>query len=100
MDYTDEQILEVMGRLGVTQADIVRARASEADLRDFQDRVRQAYRKLALELHPDRTGNDAYKSQLFQLATQVVDEIKSMQPIKNNRRVKWAVRLKAVAVEG
>jgi hypothetical protein len=98
MDYTDEQIQKVMELLGVDQSDVLRAHSCARTHEALNRQLKRAYRKLALELHPDRTGGDEEKSRLFQLATRMVEEIRMIQPRVSPRRVKWAVRLKAVAV--
>lgn len=95
MDYTDAQIIEVMARLGVSQADILRAQTSQRALDAVKARLKKAYRKLAMECHPDRTGDDAEKAELFQLATHVVKEIETMVPRARARRVKWALRIRS-----
>lgn len=95
MDFSDAQIIEVMGRLGVSQADLLRAQSSERALDAIKARLKKAYRKLALECHPDRTGEDAGKAELFQLATHVVKEIETMVPRARTRTVKWAVRIRS-----
>lgn len=98
MDYSDAQILEVMLRLGVSQADLMRAQSSQRALDALKARLKRAYKTLALECHPDRTHNDPEKAALFQLATHVVKEIETIQPHPNPRRLKWAVRIKATAM--
>lgn len=97
MDYSDAQIMEVMLRLGVSQADLMRAQTSQRALDALKARLKRAYRQLAMECHPDRTNNDSDKAALFQLATHVVKEIETIQPHPNPRRMKWAVRIKATA---
>jgi len=96
MNYSDAQIIEVMLRLGVNQSDLLRAQSSQRALEALKARLKKAYKKLALECHPDRTQDDAEKAQLFQLATHVVKEIENMEAYSNSRRVKWAARIKAV----
>jgi hypothetical protein len=98
MEYTDGQIAQVMESLEIDQDILLRARTSARALDTLKREVKKTYRKLALVLHPDRTGNDPEKSFLFQLATEVVKEIQVMEVISESPRcVKWAVRLRARA---
>ena len=96
MDYSDAQIIEVMLRLGVNQSDLQRAQSSQRALDALKARLKKAYKKLALECHPDRTKDDPEKSKLFQLATHVVKEIESIEAHPDPRRVKWAAKIRAV----
>jgi len=95
MDYSDVQIIEVMTRLGVSQADLQRAQTSQRALDALKAQLKKSYKRLALECHPDRTKDDPEKTVLFQLATHVVKEIEAMEAHPNPRRVKWAARIKA-----
>lgn len=52
----------------IQQAPIAQARKMLADLKD---RVKHAFKKLAVELHPDKTGNDPVKTEKFKLLVQV-----------------------------
>lgn len=97
MEFTDAQIAEVMAGLGVTPTDLQRARVNGRALDALRAHVKKAYRKLAFSLHPDRTGGDPEKAALFQLATEVVQEIGRMEA-EPPRRVKWAVRIKSMTV--
>ena len=98
MDYSDVQIIEVMTRLGVSQADLLRAQHSERALDALKAQLKKSYKRLALECHPDRTKDDPEKTALFQLATHVVKEIDAIRPHPNPRRVKWAARIKATVI--
>lgn len=94
MEYTNAQISEVMQRLGVDQSDIQRACSSSRACDALKSRTRRAYKKLALKLHPDKTNNDPDKAALFQLATEMVEEIKGIVPVTHPRREKWAAKFK------
>lgn len=99
MEYTDAQIAEVMEGLEIDQAILLRAQTNARALDTLKRGIKKAYRKLALRLHPDKTGGDPAKSVLFQLATEVVKEIEALEVTSDPpRRVRWAVRLKARAV--
>jgi phage-related protein len=99
VEFTDEQIVTVMAGLGITQADLSRASMSERSLQALQRRVKKAYRKLVMELHPDRTNDDPDKARLFQLAGKVVEEIEKMDAHPNPRRIKWAVKIRLAVQE-
>lgn len=65
--------------LGVTQSAIDAIRGSafpvaQQLLKQLQDQAHKTYRKLALDLHPDRTDGDLAKEALFKLVSQVHDE--------------------------
>jgi len=49
MDYSDAQIIEVMFRLGVSQADLQRAQTSQRALDALKARLKRSYKALALE---------------------------------------------------
>ena len=97
MDRSDAQIMEVMLRLGVSQADLSRAQTSQRALDALKARIKHTYKALALECHPDRSNDDPEKVALFKLATEVLQEIEDIQPHPDPRSVKWAVRIKATA---
>jgi hypothetical protein len=97
VEFTDAQIAEVMTGLGLTRDDLRRVRTNQRALDALRSRIKKAYKRLVLTLHPDRTGGDPEKAALFQLATEVVQEIEKMEA-GPPRHVKWAVRIKAVTV--
>lgn len=71
--------------LGITAEDfneVRRQRTYEeavAKLEEVKEKVRKGYKKLAFELHPDRTGDDVEKTELFKIITQVKQDIESLQ---------------------
>ncbi len=71
--------------LGVTPEDfnvIRRQRSFEdacAKLVEVKEKVRKAYRRLAFELHPDRTGNDPVKTDLFKAISKIRAEIEELE---------------------
>lgn len=99
MDYTDEEIVEAMARLSVSQADLQRAQTSGRALDALQRHVQKVYRSVIFELHPDRTGDDPAKARLFQLVGEVVKEIEGMVAHPHPRNVKWAVKLRLAIQE-
>lgn len=78
-----EEQLEILGMLGLCPADFTHirrlpfSRAKEA-LDVLKERARRAFRKLAPELHPDRNGGDAQRTELFKKLNQLVQEIDSL----------------------
>jgi uncharacterized protein YeeX (DUF496 family) len=44
-------------------------------LLDVQKKIRANWKRVALELHPDRTGNDEEKTKIFKALSNVVDEV-------------------------
>ena len=75
-----EDQLEILGMLGLCPADFTHirrlpfSRAKEA-LGVLKERAKKAFRKLAPELHPDRNGGNAQKTELFKKLNQLVREI-------------------------
>jgi hypothetical protein len=47
-------------------------------LEELKERARKSYRKLAFELHPDRTGNDPEKTERFRTLATVYEKIEKM----------------------
>lgn len=53
----------------------------------LKDKVHKNWRKMALQLHPDRTNGDPEKTELFQELTQIKDFIEGFklpEPVQNN----------------
>lgn len=98
MGYSDDQIREVMDRFGITQSDILYAQNSYKTLSALKARAKKAYRRLALEWHPDRAKDDPIKTKLFQLATHVVKEIEAMEVNSKPRQIRWAVRIRSMGI--
>jgi len=48
-------------------------------LDELKERIRKNYRKLAFELHPDRTGNDPEKTERFKALAQLWGQVEKMQ---------------------
>lgn len=48
-------------------------------LKAIQERVKARYKKLAFELHPDRTGGDSVKTKLFSDVTELNKKIQELQ---------------------
>jgi hypothetical protein len=82
---SDSQLAWAFGKLGVTPAAlqaIAHARPRErADqlLDELKKSVKKHFHQAALELHPDRTGNDLQKAELFRILTFVKEELEKME---------------------
>lgn len=72
-------VIRLLARLGVTPMDIERVRQmpfpqSGAFLEELKARVKTNWKRLAFELHPDRTGNDPSKTEEFKALTVIRDD--------------------------
>ena len=81
----DPRILEARAALGLTdevlraplaQPSLDQARAALAELKVA---TKRRYRELALELHPDRTGNDAAKAARFAAIATVYADLEKLE---------------------
>lgn len=75
--------VHLLARLGVHPADLLRVKStpfpqSAAILNDLKARVRSNWKKLAFELHPDRTGNNSEKTAEFQALTRLRDDFERL----------------------
>ena len=83
--YTEEQLAEVFWHLGIGPHDFLHLRRSpslveaRARLQGLKDRAHRERKRLALELHPDRTGGDEAKTELFKRISAVVSELENSQ---------------------
>jgi len=78
------RIQQAVQALGITPADfdaIRRASFPQAQdmLQALKDRAKKNYKRLVFELHPDRTGNDPGKTELFKILGQVITDIEKLQ---------------------
>lgn len=78
--------IEALRDLGVTTADLDRVRQtpfpqSKKMLADLKYRVKHAFRKLAVALHPDQTGGDPVKTERFRLIVQVKEAFDRMEVV-------------------
>lgn len=78
------KIQGVMRDLGVAPADVDALRrmpfeAAVKHLEELKERVRKNFKRLALELHPDRTGGDAEKTERFKVVSSIKDEFEKLQ---------------------
>lgn len=72
--------------LGVTATDLAEVQQAPSlavareRLNALKERARQQYHRLALELHPDRTGGDEAKAERFRAVTEVYERLMEVQP--------------------
>jgi hypothetical protein len=77
-------VFEMLRALGVNYPADIRAieqmpfEQGEKALEALKERVRKNFRQLAFELHPDRTGNDAAKTERFKALAQVRERLDKM----------------------
>lgn len=82
----DPRAIEALRELGVNVPEdlnnIQRAgsfeKAQQA-LADLKERVRKNYRRLAFELHPDRTGGDSARTEHFMLLSRIKEEFEALR---------------------
>jgi hypothetical protein len=80
-----QQLEQAMTDLGLTaeaHASVRQApsfEAAVARLDAIKAEAKRRYRKLALELHPDRTGGDVDKTERFKVLAQVMDQLEKMR---------------------
>jgi hypothetical protein len=81
---TEEELLAGLGILGVTLEQFqhpLRANSQDEGARrlaDLKANVKRAFRKAALDLHPDRTGGDEEKAGRFKLASSVAEVVEAL----------------------
>lgn len=81
MKLTDAQVARAMTILGVQPQDfrfIEQAPTLEEGqkrLTELKARVKTAYRRAAMELHPDKTNNDPAKTEDFHLVSAAAEEV-------------------------
>jgi hypothetical protein len=95
VELTDDQLVKVMQLLGFSPEDFAAVHlagpvAGPAMVDSIKRQAKRAYRKLALELHPDRTGGDPAKTELFKALTEVMSEIDELRYIPPRRSYPWA----------
>jgi hypothetical protein len=84
MDPSSTLVVEILGLLGVNYPSDLQAiermpfEQGTKVLADLKERVRKGYKRLAFELHPDRTGNDPEKTERFKLLAQIRDRIEKI----------------------
>jgi len=77
----DPEVQKLLGEMGVNPQDfhlIQRAPSFEdaqRQLEALKDKVKAGFKKLAFELHPDRTDNDPEKTRKFKLACAIKNDV-------------------------
>lgn len=81
MSLSDAQIRRAMQLLGFQQGDFRAVQtapsfeAGQKALEELKTRAKKQFRKVAMDLHPDRTNNDPAKTEDFKLVSVVVEEL-------------------------
>ena len=96
MGVTFAQGQDLLRQLGVEISDLERLhRVPYEDavklLEALKERVRRNWKRLAFELHPDRTGGDPAKTQIFRDLTALRDRFEQMQAPRNPEPVQPTV---------
>ena len=76
--------LAILADLGVQPAEMDALRRCNLDegkrrLEELKERVHKNYKRLAFELHPDRTGNDPEKTEKFKLVGAIREDFSKLQ---------------------
>jgi hypothetical protein len=84
MQLDPTRLAAALQELGVTPAALHAIRSAPPEkgkvmLDELKTLAKSRYRKLAFELHPDRTGGDSVKTEKFTFLTQVMRQIESME---------------------
>jgi hypothetical protein len=74
-----------MAWLGISREDLIHIKTepsgtqARAALEALRQRTKKAYKRAVRELHPDRTGGDPEKSDLFRAVSEVYQEISGVK---------------------
>ena len=85
MAITDAQLQAALPYFGVTQEEIRAVQMKPtfeeavAALDDLKKRVKKNYKQAVRALHPDVTGNDPAKTEIFRTLTEMVDGFEQLQ---------------------
>lgn len=99
---TDDQLKWCLDQLGLTTEkfeQVRRARSvpeAEQLLLRLKAQAKRCYRQATRKLHPDLTGNDPKKTELFRILTEVMEKVDNLkiQPQPRPVRLRWAVRFR------
>ena len=78
------KVQAILRDLGVSPVELEALRQCSLEegrrkLDELKERVRKNYKRLAFELHPDRTGNDSEKTEKFKLLGAIRDDFEKLQ---------------------
>lgn len=82
---TDAQLRRALALLGIPVSELVEVRAApsqeeaEKKLVAFKKRLKKAYHKAALELHPDHNPGDKEKEETFRFLTEIYDHLQKLR---------------------
>lgn len=85
MAITDVQLQAALPYFGVTQEEIRAVQgaptfeAAVAQLAELKARVKKNYKQAVRQLHPDVTGNDEAKAEIFRTLTEMVDSFEKLE---------------------
>lgn len=82
---TEPELTQLLGLLGLYPNDFASVRNSSSveeatqKLEDLKVRAKPGFKKLAIELHPDKTGNDTEKTEKFKKITEVMEWLQKLE---------------------
>lgn len=90
---SDDQIVAAMGMLGVSYEELCSALEDPTPdaLNDLKRRARLNYKRAALDLHPDRTGGDPAKTEMFHAVSELLSEVSDLSHKPTQRRMKFKI---------
>ena len=98
MELSDEMLIRAMDVLGLEPLDFDKVRSAKpplgpALLKKLKAKARKSYRRAAKTYHPDKTGGDSHKTEVFQAATSVLAEVEAMTYIAPKPTYRWTLKL-------
>src|SRR5579872_3586024 len=85
MQMTRDEELELLTMLGLCPADFQRVQRMPTyqqgveELQALKDRTRKAFRRVAVQLHPDQNGGDEAKTAKFKNMNELVQKVEKLQ---------------------
>jgi len=96
MALTDAQIQAALPYLGVNQQDFLAVRQKPtfeeacAALEELKKQAHRNFKKAARELHPDATGGDEAKADIFRTCVSLLDDLDKLRLVRPQPRpVQW-----------